>query len=199
VDSELSELLAGIQYAGMSVVHLGIDQANIDHPLIGTGFLVPRKEAMSINGTLWMSSIFPNRSPEGKVLLTAYLGGARNPKAIDWSDRRSVDTVLGDIGSVLGINVEPEMVYVHRDHQALPLYHGRYFHRCRVVRQCLEQLPGLSLQANYLGGISIRDRLVTSKATAMQVMEQLGSAGDKSPTETIDGGHREKFISNYAA
>jgi len=199
VDSELSALLGGIQYAGMSVVHLGIDSANIDHPLIGTGFLVPRKEAMSINGTLWISSIFPDRSPTGKALLTTYLGGARNPAAIDWSDEQSVDTVLGDIRPVLGINVGPEMAYVCRDRQALPLYHGRYYHRCNAVRQRLEQLPGLSLQANYLGGISVRDRLVTSKATAMQVMEQLGSAGDKSPTRTIDGGHREKFISNHAA
>ena len=130
-----------------------------------------------------MSAVFPDRSPSGKALLTTYLGGTRNPEAVEWSDERSVDTVLGDIGSILGIKAGPEMVHVHRDHQALPLYHGDYYRHCKAIRNRVEQLPGLYLQANYLGGISIRDRLVNSKATAKQIMEQLGVASDETSTE----------------
>ncbi|MEE8495122.1 MAG: protoporphyrinogen oxidase [Xanthomonadales bacterium] len=174
LDSELSHLLGDIHYAAMSVVHLGLDLAKVEHPMNGTGFLVPRKEALTISGTLWMSAIFPDRSPTGKALLTTYLGGPRHPEAVEWSDERSVDTVLGDIGSILGIKAGPEMVHVHRDHQALPLYHGSYYGRCNAIRNRVEQLPGLHLQANYLGGISVRDRLLTSKATALQIMEKLG-------------------------
>lgn len=184
-DPELSHLLAGIQYAGMSIVHLGFDLASVDHSLTGTGFLTPQKEALTISGNLWMSSIFPDRSPTGKALLTTYLGGARHPEAIEWSDQRSVDTVLGDIGPILGINAGPEMVHVHRDPQALPLYHGNYYHRCNAIRKQLEQLPGLHLQANYLGGVSIRDRLVTSKTTAAQITEQLGLASEKDCMEPV--------------
>ncbi len=180
LDSELSHLLGDIHYAAMSVVHLGLDLGKVGHPLNGTGFLVPRNEALTVSGTLWMSAIFPDRSPSGKALLTTYLGGTRHPEAVEWSDERSVDTVLGDIGSILGIKARPEMVYVHRDHQALPLYHGSYYSRCNAIRNRVEQIPGLHLQANYLGGISIRDRLLASKATALQIMEQLGLASDKS-------------------
>lgn len=194
-DAELSYLLAGIKYAGMAVVHLGFDLANIGHPLNGSGFLVPRGEALTINGNLWMSAIFPNRAPSGKALLTTYLGGSRHPDALDWSDTRSVDAVLGDIRSVLGIRGEPEMVRVHRDRRALPLYHGSYFRRCSAIKKRLEQFPGLHLQANYLGGISVRDRLVTSKATATQIMAQLGLVNDQ---DSMDPGalHTKVLASN---
>jgi len=183
-DPELGHLMADIQYAGMSVVHLGFDLASVDHPLIGTGFLVPQKEALTISGNLWMSSIFPDRSPPGKALLTTYLGGARHPEATKWSDQRSIDSVLEDISPILGIKASPEMVHVHRDTQALPLYHGSYYHRCSAIRKRVEQLPGLHLQANYLGGVSIRDRLATSKRTALQIKERLGLASAKGCIES---------------
>ena len=184
LDSELSQLLGDIHYAAMSVVHLGLDCANVGHPMNGTGFLVPRKEVLTVSGTLWMSSIFPDRSPTGKALLTTYLGGSRHPEAVEWSDDHSVDTVLEDISPILGIKARPELVHVHRDHRALPLYHGGYYGRCKAIRNRVEQLPGLHLQANYLGGISIRDRLLTSKTTAVQIMEQMGLASDEGSMES---------------
>lgn len=182
MDPELGRLLNGIQYAPMSVVHLGFERENVGHPLTGTGFLVPRKEALSVNGCLWMSSIFPDRSPTGKILLTNYLGGARHRQAIEWDDERSVDTVLNDIGPILGIKAGPEMVQVNRDRQALPLYHGSYYRRCQQISQRVGRLQGLYLQANYLGGISIRDRLVTSKRTAAQIMQQFGLGIEEEPS-----------------
>ena len=198
LDPELSHLLGAIQYAGLSVVHLGFDLADVGHPLIGTGFLVPRNEALTVSGALWMSAIFPDRAPPGKTLLTTYLGGARHPEAMEWSDDRSVDTALGDIGSILGIKAGPEMVRIHRDQQALPLYHGSYYRRCCAIRKCVEQLPGLHVQANYLGGISIRDRLVTGKVTASQVMEQLGLASDEGSKES-NNFPGKTLVSNHAS
>lgn len=197
-DPELSQLLGNIQYAGMSVVHLGLDLANVDHPLVGTGFLVPRTEALRISGNLWMSSIFPGRSPKNKALLTSYLGGSRHPETVDWSDSRSIDTVLGDIGSLLGINGEPEMAHVHRDVQALPLYHDSYYRRCEAIGKRVERLRGLHLQANYLGGISIRDRLVTSKATASKIMAQLGLVSVEDSMDSSDV-PRKILVSNHAS
>ena len=80
------ELLRQIPYAVMNVVCFGYPRENIKRDLDGFGYLIPRSEGCSILGTLWDSSIFANRAPEGQVLLRSMMGGATNPAAIDLSD-----------------------------------------------------------------------------------------------------------------
>ena len=48
-------------------------------PLDGFGFLVPEVENLKILGTLFSSTLFPGRAPDGQVLLTTFVGGERNP------------------------------------------------------------------------------------------------------------------------
>ncbi|MDH4216776.1 MAG: protoporphyrinogen oxidase, partial [Gallionella sp.] len=74
-DSELAELLRGIEYASLAVVHTGLARDAVGHPLDGTGFLAPKAESAVLTGNMWMSTLFPDRAPPGKVLLTSYLGG----------------------------------------------------------------------------------------------------------------------------
>ncbi len=60
-----SQLLRDIPYAPMNVVCFGYQKDRIRHDLNGFGYLIPKGEGCSILGTLWDSSIFPNRAPEG--------------------------------------------------------------------------------------------------------------------------------------
>ena len=176
LDVELGALLAGIEYAPVSVVHLGLDRAAVRHPLDGTGFLVPRsqRESRVLTGNLWMSSLFPARAPDGKTLLTSYLGGARTPQAADWDDERSVLEVLSVLEPLLGLRDAPEMMRVDRHRRALPLYHGAYQDRLQAIDERVAGLPGLCLAANYRGGVSIRDRIVSGHAIATRVCAALG-------------------------
>ena len=77
INKELSSTLSGIYYPSISVVCLGYRQDRIADSLDGFGFLIPSGEGRKILGTLWDSSIFPNRAPEGYVLLRSMLGGVR--------------------------------------------------------------------------------------------------------------------------
>ena len=176
LDPELGGLLAGIEYAPLSVVHLGLDRADLRHPLDGTGFLVPRgqRESRVLSGNLWLSSLFPTHAPDRKALLTSYLGGARTPEAADWDDERSVSNVLSVLEPLLGLHGAPEMVRIDRHRRGLPLYHGSYQGRMRAIDDHLARLPGLCLAANYRDGISIRDRIVCGHAIARRVCTALG-------------------------
>ncbi len=179
LDAELGGLLAGIDYAPLSIVHMGLDRASVRHSLDGTGFLVPRsqRESRVLTGNLWMSALFPARAPDAKVLLTSYLGGARTPQAADWDDERSVSKVLSVLEPLLGLRGAPEMVRVDRHRRGLPLYHGAYQGRMQAIDQRLAGLPGLSLTANYRDGISVRDRIVCGHAVARRVCTALGHGG----------------------
>jgi oxygen-dependent protoporphyrinogen oxidase len=173
VDAELAQLLNHIQYAPLSLVHLGIDKQGIKHPLDGTGFLVPRTSRLRISGNLWMSRVFPDRAPPGKLLLSSYLGGSRQPQAIEWDDERSTRAVVDDLSRLFGSDICPEMVRIHRHQRALPLYHGDYYNLCRAITARSEQLFGLELEGNYLGGVSVRDRLVHGRATSQKIIREL--------------------------
>ena len=170
LDNELAELLRGIGYADLAIVHAGIARDAVGHPLDGTGFLAPRGESAALTGNLWMSTLFPDRAPPGKVLLTSYLGGARAPQVADWDDQRLVDETLKTLRPLIELKTDPEMVRIDRNREALPLYHGAYQARMQAITARLQQIPGLHLEANFRGGVSVRDRLARGHAVANQIL-----------------------------
>ncbi len=169
LDGELHQLLRGINYAPVSVVHTGFARAAIKHRLDGSGFLIPRGERRDPTGCLWISSLFPGRAPQDKVLLSSYLGGARRPAAADWGDDHSVAQLMKTLRPLLTIRGEPEMVRIDRHRNALPLYHGAYPARMDAIETSLRRLPGLHLAANYRGGVSVRDRITQAYSTALRI------------------------------
>jgi oxygen-dependent protoporphyrinogen oxidase len=182
LDRELAELLSGIQYSPLAVVHLGFDRTAIGHPLDGTGFLIPRRAGAAVTGCLWMSSLFPARAPAGKALLTNYLGGARLPEAVEWQDERSVAEILKVITPLLNIRGEPQLVRIDRHAKALPLYHGSYYTRMKTLANRLQQFPGLQLEANYRGGVSVRDRIACAYIAAERMAKELAASPRPSRT-----------------
>jgi oxygen-dependent protoporphyrinogen oxidase len=173
LDDNISHLLKGIEYAPLSVVHLGFDNSQIKHKLDSVGFLVPGQERKNITGNLWMSSLFANRAPQGKILLSSYLGGARQPQLSKLNDSKTIDCVLTDLKSILGIKASPEMARIDRHAQALPLYHGHYLHRIRALQKALHCHNGLNIVANFIGGVSIRDRIACAQIQARKILMNL--------------------------
>jgi len=169
--AELAALLGGIEYASLTVVHTGFEQCGIRHRLDGNGFLAQGLDGTPLIGSMWISSLFDDRAPSGRTLLSNYLGGAQYPGTVTWSDDRLVDTAITALQPLLGIRAEPEMVRVDRHVRALPLYHGDYCARMQRLQQLLATLPGLHIAANYRGGIAVRDRLACAMQTATQVSE----------------------------
>jgi oxygen-dependent protoporphyrinogen oxidase len=181
LDAPLADLLDGIRYAPVSVAHFGFDRAAVGHALDGTGFLAPRSEAAALTGNLWMSSLFPGRAPAGKVLLTAYLGGARAPQVADWSEARALSEVLAVLRGLLGIRADPEMARLDVHREALPLYYDAYEARLKALAAHLERWPGLHLEANYRGGVSVRDRIARGREAAERIARRASrSASERS-------------------
>jgi oxygen-dependent protoporphyrinogen oxidase len=173
LDSKLANYLSGIKMAPLLVVHLGFSRNAIPHSLDGTGFLVPLSEGFPVTGCLWMSSLFQNRTPNGKVLFSSYLGGATQPAAVDWDEERCIAAVMTVLKRLLRVKSEPETVRIDRHYQGLPLYYGNYTGRIAAIATQLEQLPGLHLEANYRGGVSIRDRIARAATVAECIIKNL--------------------------
>ena len=188
LDAELARLLRLIEFAPVNVVHTGFNRSRIGHPLDGSGFLVPRRSRFAPNGCLWISSLFPDHAPEGRVLLSSYLGGARNPAAAGWDATRSLDAVMHMLHALLGIKVEPDMLHMESHARALPLYHGAYSQLLAAIDRRLEVLPGLYLEANYKGGVSVRDRIRCADLAATRILGNRERESRKRPSSQLSGG-----------
>jgi len=175
-DPELAALIGGLEYAPLAVVHLGFERAAIEHRLDGMGFLVPRAEARALLGCQWSAGVLAERAPGGRVLLSAFLGGARAPQIAQWDEAAIAGAALDQLTALLGLRDAPETTQVVRHTRGLPLYHGNHLRRVRDVRERLRRWPGLHIAANYLDGVSTRDRIVSGYAVAGEICSQLLAA-----------------------
>ncbi len=191
LDVELAGLLDDIETAPLSVVHTGFQSSAMQRPLDGSGFLVPRHTGYSVTGCQWMSSLFADRAPAGRVLLSTYMGGARCAEVADWDDQRSLVVAMETLNPLLGVRCDPEMVRVDRHPQGLPLYHGAYSRRMTEVDKRVAGLAGLHLESNYKGGVSVRDRIVRGYAAAGRILAALGRHSRLGEDSKDTGGVRE--------
>lgn len=174
-DEKLAGLLSEIEYSPVGVLHMGFAERQITQPLDGTGFLVKRGDNLPFNGNLWMSKLFPDRAPQGHALLSTYLGGALHPGQLQQSDEKVVSSVLEKLAPLMGINGDPDYVRMERHEKGLPLYHGQYLQRIETIDKQLRMLPGLHLNANYIGGVAVRERVLQGQRTAQKIVRALGN------------------------
>jgi oxygen-dependent protoporphyrinogen oxidase len=166
----LAEILNQIPYAPMNVVCFGYQRQKIARDLDGFGYLIPRKEGKSILGTLWDSSIFPHRAPEGHVLLRSMMGGATNPGAIDLAESEVKARVMADLEEIMGIDAEPDFVRIFRHRQAIPQYTVGHGKRLLALDERLGRTPGLFLTGNAFFGVGLNDCVNSSNQIAERVV-----------------------------
>jgi len=98
---ELHRHLTSVYYPPVAEVFLGFRENQIGRPLDGFGFLVPAKEHRRILGTIWSSTLFPRRAPEGYVALTTFVGGSRQPGLLSANDKSLVQIVTEELQELM--------------------------------------------------------------------------------------------------
>jgi oxygen-dependent protoporphyrinogen oxidase len=145
--------LSAIPYAPVTVVYAGYGREQVLHPLDGFGLLCPTAENRKVLGVIFSSSLFPGRAPEGKVLLTVFVGGMTGQKLAQAFDEDLERIVRKELAELLGVTGAPEFFRIHRWEKAIPQYVLGHEETVRTIRKKLP--PGLRLAGNYLEGISV--------------------------------------------
>jgi oxygen-dependent protoporphyrinogen oxidase len=165
--------LANIYYPPVASVVLGFRREDVAHPLDGFGVLVPEVEKLNILGSLFSSSLFPNRAPAGHVTLTSYLGGARNPKLAEGDSESLVELVMGDLRKLLGVSGQPVFRHCFSYPKAIPQYQVGYGAFKDLMSRLESKCPGLFLAGNYRDGISLGDSIVSGHTAAERLAAHL--------------------------
>jgi oxygen-dependent protoporphyrinogen oxidase len=175
-DGKLSELLDGIPYAPMNVICFGYEKEKIGRDLDGFGYLIPKKEGCSILGTLWDSSIFPQRAPEGHVLLRSMMGGATTPEAIDLSDAEVTEKTRAELKKIMDVDAEPDFIRIFRHQRAIPQYVVGHAERLDAIHERLQESSGLILTGNAFFGVGLNDCVNAANKAGEDVIAHLQKA-----------------------
>ena len=173
LNEKSSAILRQIPYATMNVICFGYQREQIEFDLNGFGYLIPKAEGCDTLGTLWDSSIFSHRAPEGKVLLRSMMGGAANQGAIDFSEDEVKARTMNDLKQIMGIDSEPEFVKIFRHRHAIPQYTRGHGQRLLELEDSLQDSPDLILTGNAFYGVGLNDCVNAANQAAAKVVSRL--------------------------
>jgi len=173
LSAQLGHTLSGIEYAPVAVVASGYYRRQIGEPIDGFGFLVPRREKLHTLGTVWNSSLFPARAPEGAVTVTSFAGGAANPEIANEPEDQIAKIIQSENEHVLKIVGSPITSAVWRYPRALPQYNLGHGHMVEAIRDAERQLPGIFFAGNYLEGPALGKCVENGFQTAEAVQNYL--------------------------
>ena len=156
--------LAAVHYPPMSAVYSAYDRTAVAHPLNGFGALHPKAENAYAAGSVWTSSIYPQRVPAGQVLFTTFVGGTQYEAAARQPEAAQLAAVHAELSKFYGIT-------------GAPRWQGRYYWP-RSIPQFDQAIVGahaaaealatdnILAVANWRAGVSVPDCIRHARNTA---------------------------------
>lgn len=176
-DARLGDELGAIPYSSSITVNLVFDEAQLGRLPDGFGFLVPAVEGRAMLACTFVHRKFVGRTPTGKAVLRAFLGGAKNEALLDQSDEVLVATVRRELSEILGPriagpHIPAEATQVSRWRRAMAQYAVGHQERMERVNDYVADLPGLRLAGNAYDGIGIPDCIRTGRQAARELVTE---------------------------
>lgn len=167
LDPELAMRLREIPFVSTATTTLIYDAASFPKPPRGFGFLAARGEGLTMTAATYSSSKFPARSPEGKVVIRAFVGGAGREESAEAAVMRIETRVREDLERVLGIKgVMPTAAKTARWIKSNPQYNVGHSRRLDRLSSCLKSHPGLILAGSSYGGVGLPDCVRSGRRAA---------------------------------
>ncbi len=172
---ELARSLGQIEYAPIHVVYQAFALKDVTKRRRGFGTLRALEKDNPFQqawlGSLWTSSLFPERCPKGHLLLSHFFGGALHPEVKLWDDGRCIREASQQSQWMLQLNPNAKSVLnvVYPYMRGIPQYHVGHKAKIETVQGSLDASFGgrLQITGNYVGGINL-NKCVISAQTAVQ-------------------------------
>jgi len=175
VDAALGAELGGIPYSSSITVNLIYDEGKLGSLPDGFGFLVPVVEGRAMLACTFAHRKFLGRTPPGKAVFRAFLGGMKRVDLLAESDKAVVEIVRREMREILGAKifgaeVEPEFALVTRWRRAMAQYAVGHKARMQRVNARVAALPGLRLVGNAYDGIGVPDCIRLGRKAAAELL-----------------------------
>ncbi|MFN1835038.1 protoporphyrinogen oxidase [Balneola sp. MJW-20] len=168
-DRKLSEQLRSIDYPSVHSVQLIYRKEDLKDLPEGFGFLVPRKEGLTILGSIWKSSIFPEMTDEKYVQFNLLSGGAHQKlKAEQVADTER--KVITEFENIMDIRALPIERYSKFWDKAIPQFHVGYSKIRNEISRFEKQNPGFYIGGNFRWGVAVPECIEAAEKLSKQII-----------------------------
>jgi oxygen-dependent protoporphyrinogen oxidase len=179
-DTTIAALAEATPYASTATVALGYRRDQVAHPMQGSGFVVPRVERSPLLAATWVTSKWPQRAPEGHVLLRGFLGGGRDPRRLDADDDALVALVEEELTGLMGISGSPLFRRLFRWTKQSPQYEVGHLQRVATIDEQLASIPGMFVTGSGFRAIGIPDCIADGREIAARAASFVAANAMKS-------------------
>ena len=156
VSSAAADLLGEIDYASVVLVSLAFSAADVDHPMAGSGYLVPAVEGRTITACSWTSSKWGHVGSPDTVVMRVSVGRYGDDRALSFDDDALLDVVRTDLAATMGLEAEPHTVRISRWERSLPQFRPGHLELVADIKQVLAQdAPWLQVTGAWARGLGV--------------------------------------------
>ena len=158
VGDEKFEDLRHMEQSSCAIVIMSLPKSAFTKPLQGTGFVITRSTKTPLTACTYISSKWPQTTPQDKVVLRVFLGKPTDSTVDTHSEEEICELALSEIRNILKFTGNPEWIEVVRLQKSMPQYEVGHKERvATLMDHAQEHYPGLALIGTPFKGVGMPD------------------------------------------
>lgn len=176
VDTRTADLLAEIPSSSSATVPIAFRAEDCPIDLHWHGILSPAIEHQPVTGVSLVSSKWPGKTPEGRVMMRAFVGGPHNQGVLERSDEEIVEMVRSQLVKLLGVRADAKPVFakVFRWDKGMPQYTLGHLARVGEIEERVAGIAGLALAGGGFRGVGVPNCLESGEKAVSKVLSEWG-------------------------
>ncbi|WP_293765045.1 protoporphyrinogen oxidase [uncultured Aquitalea sp.] len=171
---DTAQALNAVRYAPMTVVASLLETDSVSRPLHGFGGLHPASEQAFCAGHLMTGSLYPQRCPPTRTLITSFVGGEGYRRQAALDDAALLAGLNAELTGFFGLARPPVAQHLIRWPQAIPQGTAAIAPARRAMAALAND--GLHVCSAWLDGVSVPDCLAKGKRLAASLAALAGPA-----------------------
>lgn len=159
--------LAHIPQNNIGTITLAYRNSDLNLPFPLQGLMIPRREQRALDAITCPSAKLRSRAPEPYTLIRAFFGGSR-PALAEMDEGELLDTVRGELKTILGIAAAPVTYRAFQWQHSFPQTDVRHLERIVAIETVLP--VGIYLAGNSYRGMGVPDCVRQGVAAAQQAL-----------------------------
>ncbi|SUK12788.1 protoporphyrinogen oxidase [Staphylococcus agnetis] len=163
-----------LEASSVATIVFAFDEKNIKNTHNGTGFVIARTSNTSITACTWTTKKWPHTTPDGKVLIRAYIGKPGDDIVKTHSDEELVAIAKKDLSQMMTFYGEPDFTIVNKMLDASPQYHVGHIHQIKQIQEHVyKNYPHLQITGASFEAVGLPDCIQQAQDAVQRLIPRI--------------------------
>lgn len=163
-----------LEASSVATIVFAFDEKNIKNTHNGTGFVIARTSNTFITACTWTTKKWPHTTPDGKVLIRAYIGKPGDDIVKTHSDEELVAIAKKDLSQMMTFYGEPDFTIVNKMLDASPQYHVGHIHQIKQIQEHVyKNYPHLQITGASFEAVGLPDCIQQAQDAVQRLIPRI--------------------------